>query len=218
MKNIVLIKVDKEISPDLRCSEQAEKLVKKIKDITDKNSIATVNFSNVNMIISNFGSPFFDNLLTTYNQDLKFLEKNVKIVSTNKLNRQVLFACYKTLKNKLFLDKNYEIPNHKYDFYNIIDNRQDFLIKVKTLDEFRRCMDFFNNLKVKNYYLNSLIQYKTEKEFENMKLIDFKTKKPTDFVLLSASYLSVSGYIFHVDYPVNSDLIKDVPTWNDLPL
>ena len=79
-------------------------------------------------------------------------------------------------------------------------------------------MDFFNNLKVKNYYLNSLIQYKTEKEFENMKLIDFKTKKPTDFVLLSSSYLSVSGYIFHVDYPVNSDLIKDVPTWNDLPL
>ena len=36
MKNIVLIKVDKEISPDLRYSEQAEKLVKKIKDITDK--------------------------------------------------------------------------------------------------------------------------------------------------------------------------------------
>ena len=126
MKNIVLIKVDKEISPDLRYSEQAEKLVKKIKDITDKNSIATVNFSNVNMIISNFGSPFFDNLLTTYNQDLKFLEKNVKIVSTNKLNRQVLFSCYKTLKNKLFLDKNYEIPNHKYDFYNIIDM---FLLK-----------------------------------------------------------------------------------------
>ena len=51
-----------------------------------------------------------------------------------------------------------------------------------------------------------------------MKLIDFKTKKPTDFVLLSASYLSVSGYIFHVDYPINSDLIKDVPTWKDLPL
>lgn len=218
MKNIVLIEVDKEISTDLRYNEQAKDLIEKIKEITNKGNIAKVDFSNVKLILSNFGSPFFGNLLTTYNQDLSFLEKNVKIVSANKLNREVLFSCYKTLKKKLFLDKNYEIPIHKYDFYNIIDNRQDFLIKVKTLNEFRECMDFFNNLKVKNYSLNGLIQYKTEQEFENMKLIDFKTNKPTDFVLLSAYYLSVAGYIFHVDYPVNSDFIKDVPTWNDLLL
>lgn len=218
MENIVLIEVDKEISTDLRYNEQAKDLIEKIKEITNKGNIAKVDFSNVKLILSNFGSPFFGNLLTTYNQDLSFLEKNVKIVSNNKLNREVLFVCYKTLKKKLFLDKNYEIPNHKYDFYNIIDNRQDFLIKVKTLNELKACMNFFNNLKVKNYSLNGLIQYKTEKEFENMKLIDFKTNKPTDFVLLSASYLSVAGYIFHVDYPVNSDFIKDVPTWNELPL
>lgn len=57
----------------------------------------------------------------------------------------------------------------------------------------------FNNLKVKNYSLNGLIQYKTEKEFENMKLIDFKTKRTTDFVychLLIYLFLD----IFYVDY------------------
>ena len=144
MKNIVLIKVDKEISTDLRYSEQAEKLVKKIKDITDKNSIATVNFSNVNMIISNFGSPFFDNLLTTYNQDLKFLEKNVKIVSTNKLNRQVLFACYKTLKNKLFLDKISEPLDKIENLDALKHDLQKAIKKVKKWEE----SNWENNLPV----------------------------------------------------------------------
>lgn len=51
-----MIEVDKEISTDLRYNEQAKDLIEKIKEITNKGNIAKVDFSNVKLILSNFGS------------------------------------------------------------------------------------------------------------------------------------------------------------------